>query len=105
MAENTTSKSSVQGEKVRTKILDFELTKGGVVEYTLEDGTLVRLQPRLEQALQEIDEDGKPISNQQGMPVYHFNFGIQTQIIPKNRTIYIPKPPDPTSTQQSRMVV
>ena len=105
MTENPSSKSSVQGEKLRTKILDFELTKGGIVEYTLEDGTVVRLQPRLEQALQEIDENGKPIFNQQGMPVYHFNFGVQTQIIPKNRTIYIPKPPGPASTPPSRMTV
>ena len=105
MTENVKSKSLVQGDKVKTKILDFEVTKGGAVEYTLEDGTVVRLQPRLEQVLQEIDEDGKPIVNQQGMPVYHFNFGIQTQIIPKNRTIYIPKPPSPTSSPPSRMVV
>ena len=105
MAENPTSKSSVQGEKVRIKILDFELTKGGVVEYTLEDGTLVRLQPRLEQVLQEIDENGKPIFSQQGMPAYHFNFGMQTQVIPKDRTIYISKPSGPRSSPPSTMTV
>lgn len=105
MTDNPDSKSPVKGDKLRTRIMDFELTKGGVVEYTLEDGTTIRLQPRLEQALQEIDEDGKPVFNQQGMPIYHFNFGIQTQVIPKNRTVYIPKPPGPGNTPPSRMTV
>jgi len=99
------SKPSAQGEKVRTKIMDFELTKGGVVEYTLENGTVIRLQPRLEQILQEIDEEGKPVSNLQGMPVYHFNIGMQSQVIPKDRTIYIPKRPGPASTPPTSMTV
>jgi len=101
----TETKSPIPSDKVRTKIMDFELSKGGAVEYALEDGTIIRLQPRLEQALQEIDENGKPILNQQGMPVYHFNFGIQTQIIPRNRTLYIPKPPSQPNAPPSGMTV
>ena len=79
--------------KIKVKILDYKLTRGGITEYTLEDGTIVRLEPRLQNVLQEIDEQGIPVLNPQEIPIYHFNFGVQTQVIPKNRTIYLTKPP------------
>ena len=91
--------------KIRVKILDYQLTRGGITEYTLEDGTIVRLEPRLQNVLQEIDEQGTPVLNRQGIPVYRFNFGVQTQVIPKNRTIYITKPPRPPTTPPSGMMV
>ena len=95
-----------QAENVKVKILDFQLTKGGAIEYTLEDGTIVRLQPQLTQVLKQIDEDGNPVLNSQGTPIYHFSFGIQTQVIPKDRTIYVPKPPSsPQATPPATMTV
>jgi hypothetical protein len=91
--------------KIKVKILDYQLTRGGITEYTLEDGTIVRLEPRLQNVLQEIDEQETPVLNRQGIPVYHFNFGVQTQVIPKNRTIYLTKPPRPSKTPPSGMTV
>ena len=88
------------------RMLEFELTKGGTTEYTLEDGTVVRLTPNLNQALVQIDEKGKPLLGPQGMPNYHFSFGIQSQIIPKDRTLYIPKPKgSPVGSPPSTMTV
>jgi len=51
------------------------------------------------------DETGNPIYNNQGIPIYHFKFGIQTQVIPKNRTIYITRPPKPRKTPPTGMTV
>jgi len=100
-----TFRPPAQGEKVKARILDFELTKGGTTEYTLEDGTVVRLTPQLNQVLMQVDEKGDPILGPQGIPIYNFNFGIQTQVIPKNRTLYVPKPSHPPGTPPSSMTV
>ena len=98
-------KPETRDNKIKVKILDFKLTKGGVIEYTLEDGSIVRVEPRLQNVLQQIDETGKPIYNNQGIPIYHFKFGMQTQVIPKNRTIYISRPPKPRKTPPTGMTV
>lgn len=98
-------KPETRDNKIKVKILDFKLTKGGVIEYTLEDGSIVRVEPRLQNVLQQIDEMGKPIYNNQGIPIYHFKFGMQTQVIPKNRTIYITRPPKPRKTPPTGMTV
>jgi len=101
-----TFRPPAQGEKVKARILDFELTKGGTTEYTLEDGTIVRLTPQLNQVLMQVDERGDPVLSPQGIPIYNFNFGIQTQVIPKNRTLYVPKPHGPPpGTPPSSMTV
>jgi len=106
MTENIHSSSTTTQGKVKVRMLEFELTKGGSTEYTLEDGTIVRLTPQLNQALVQIDERGEPLLGSQGIPSYHFNFGIQTQVVPKNRTLYIPRPPgSPSGTPPSTMTV
>ncbi len=106
MAESISPSSPSTQGKVKARMLEFQLTKGGTTEYTLEDGTVVRLTPNLNQALVQIDEDGKPILGPQGIPNYHFNFGIQSQIIPRDRTLYIPKPKaSPAGSPPSTMTV
>lgn len=86
MTENT---KNIQ--KSRVRILDFTEKRSGVTEYVLEDGTTVRLQPRLEQAVILVDDNDTPVLNEMGSPTYNFQFKLEPKVIPKNKIIYIPK--------------
>lgn len=78
-------------DKVRVKILDFQITKTGSMEYVLEDETTVKFTPQLNQVLVQIDEKGEIIQGPNGMPIFSFSFGVQAQVFPKNRTLYVAK--------------
>ena len=81
------SKSDV----IRMRIIDFQAAKQGSMEYVLEDESSVRLTPQLSQVLVQVDDEGNIILGANGMPIFTFSFDVQTQVIPRNRTIYVPR--------------
>ena len=100
-----TLRTPIPADRVKVKILDFQLTRGGTVEYTLDDKNVVKLTPQLNQVLVQIDEAGEIVLGPNGMPIYNFSFGVQTQVIPEKRTMYVPKPPSTAGTPPSSMTV
>ena len=94
-----------QQDKILVKILDFTINRGGSMEYALEDATVVKFTPQLSQVLVQIDEKGDIILGPTGMPVYSFTFGVQTQVIPKNRTLYIARQQPSVGTTTSSITL
>jgi hypothetical protein len=94
-----------QPDKILVKILDFTINRGGSMEYALEDDTVVKFTPQLSQVLVQIDEKGDSILGPTGMPVYSFTFGVQTQVIPKNRTLYVAKQQPSVGTTTSSITL
>ncbi|MCJ7610534.1 hypothetical protein MUP00_12880 [Candidatus Bathyarchaeota archaeon] len=94
-----------QPDKILVKILDFTINRGGSMEYALEDATVVKFTPQLSQVLVQIDEKGDIILGPTGMPVYSFTFGVQTQVIPKNRTLYIARQQPSVGTTTSSITL
>jgi len=92
-------------DKILVKILDFAINRGASMEYALEDGTVVKLTPQLSQVLVQIDEKGDILSGPTGMPVYSFTFGVQTQVIPKNRTLYVARQQPSVGTTTSSITL
>ncbi len=80
-----------QADIVKAKILDFQITRAGSMEYILEDETAVRFTPQLSQVLVQVDEDGNIVTGPNGTPIFTFSFNVQTQVMPKNRTLFVPR--------------
>ena len=87
VAESQALKSDV----VRMRIVDFQASKAGSMEYLLEDETSVRLTPQLSQVLAQVDDEGNIILGPNGMPIFTFSFEVQSQVVPRNRTVYVPR--------------
>ncbi len=87
VAESQALKSDV----VRMRIVDFQASKAGSMEYVLEDETSVRLTPQLSQVLAQVDDEGNIILGPNGMPIFTFSFDVQSQVVPRNRTVYVPR--------------
>lgn len=64
------------GSVIRGILTDFEVIKEEWNEYTLEDGTNLRVKTVLVRALQLIDDDGQPRRTPDGDPEIFINTSI-----------------------------
>jgi hypothetical protein len=99
------TRTAPKSDRILGKILDFAINRGGSMEYALEDETVVKFTPQLNQVLVQIDEKGDIIPGPTGMPVYSFTFGVQTQVIPKNRTLYVARQQPSVGTTTSSITL
>ena len=102
-AETIVAPQDLKSDVVRMRIIDFQATKAGSMEYVLEDETAVRLSPQLSQVLAQVDDEGNIVLGPNGMPVFTFSFDVQTQVIPRNRTVYVSKQ-QPTNGKTSSTI-
>jgi hypothetical protein len=89
--ETVPASQALKSDVVRMRIIDFQAAKAGSMEYVLEDETSVRLTPQLSQVLAQVDDEGNIMLGSNGMPIFTFSFDMQTQVIPRNRTVYVPR--------------
>jgi len=102
-SETVVDTQSLKSDVVRMRIIDFQATKAGSMEYVLEDETAVRLSPQLSQVLAQVDDEGNIVLGPSGMPIFTFSFDVQTQVIPRNRTVYVPRK-EPTNGKTSSVI-
>ena len=70
-------KMTINGKTVEAQPLDFEIGREEWNEYKLLDGGVVRVKLVATRILQVVDEDGKPVHNQDGS----LQYGVQSRVI------------------------
>jgi hypothetical protein len=74
-------------------MLDFTVLKVEGSEFKLEDGTIIRVTPVLNDVNVTLDDNGNISLQENGLPAYNFNMGFNLKVLPRNREMFIPKPP------------
>lgn len=75
-------------EQTKFKQLSVKLVGSNVVNYRLEDETLVKVHVELTRVGVAIDR-----MNPDGTPIYNFSANLRFEPITKNKTFYAPLPP------------
>lgn len=78
-------------EQIKFRILSAKLVGSNVVNYRLEDGTLVKIHVDLARVGVAVDRKAPD-----GSPLYNFNINPRIEIEPKDKTYFAPSPPIPT---------
>lgn len=84
-------------EQTRFRILSAKLVGSNVVNYRLEDETLVKIHVEMIRAGVAID-----CKAPDGSPIYNFNINPRVEIIPKDKTFLAPKPQMPTRSGNAK---
>ncbi|MDQ1280166.1 MAG: hypothetical protein QG670_1429 [Thermoproteota archaeon] len=93
-SEHPTMKPINQVGKVRVRVLDFDVVKTAVTEFKLEDGSTLRVTPKLNDVNVVLDENGNVKLAENGLPTYNFQIGFDIRILPKSREAFISTPPE-----------
>lgn len=87
----------VSEEQIKFKMLSSKLVGSNVVNYRLEDGTLVKIHVDLARVGVAIDRKAPD-----GSPIYNFNINPRIEIEPKDKTFFAPSPPMPTRSVNAK---
>ena len=78
-------------EQIKFKLISAKLVGSNVVNFRLEDETLVKVHVELGRAGVAVDR-----KNPDGTPIYNINANLRIDFEPKDKTFYAPLPPMPT---------
>lgn len=80
-------------EQIKFKQLSVKLVGSNVVNFRLEDETLVKVHVELARVGVAVDR-----KNPDGTPIYNFSAGLRFETQTKDKTFYAPAPPVPTKS-------
>lgn len=78
-------------EQIKFKLISAKLVGSNVVNFRLEDETLVKVHVEFGRVGVAVDR-----KNPDGTPIYNFNANLRVDFEPKDKTFYAPLPPMPT---------
>jgi hypothetical protein len=80
-------------EQIKYKIISAKLVGSNVVNFRLEDETLLKIFVDLTRVGVAIDR-----KSPDGSPMYNININTRVEVVPKDKTYYAPSPPVPTQS-------
>jgi len=80
-------------EQLKFKLISAKLVGSNVVNFRLEDETLVKVHVDLGRVGVAVDR-----KNPDGTPIYNVNANLRVDFEPKDKTFYAPAPPAPTKS-------
>jgi hypothetical protein len=83
-------------DQIKFKQLSVKLVGSNVVNFRLEDETLVKIYVELTRVGVAVDR-----KNPDGTPIYNFSTALRLETQPKDKTFYAPLPPLPTLPTKS----
>jgi hypothetical protein len=84
-------------EQIKFRQLSVKVVGSNVVNFRLEDETLVKVYVELTRVGVAVDR-----KNPDGTPIYNFNAGMRFETQTKDRTFYAPLPPIPTKSTHDK---
>lgn len=78
-------------DQIKFKLVSAKLVGSNVVNFRLEDETLVKVHVELARVGVAVDR-----KNPDGTPIYNVNANLRMDFEPKDKTFYAPIPPVPT---------
>ncbi len=78
-------------EQIKFKLISAKLVGSNVVNFRLEDETLVKVHVELGRVGVAVDR-----KNPDGTPIYNVSANLRIDFQPKDKTFYAPSPPMPT---------
>lgn len=84
-------------DQIKYKQLSSKLVGSNVVNFRLEDETLVKVHVELARVGAAIDR-----KNPDGTPLYHFDTNLRFEIQTKDKIFYAPAPPVPTKSTSDK---
>lgn len=84
-------------EQIKYRQISAKLVGSNVVNYRLEDGTLVKIHIELARAGVAVDRKAPD-----GTPLYNFSLNPRIEIETKDKTFYAPAPPIPTQSTANK---
>ena len=80
-------------EQIRYKQISAKLVGSNVVNFRLEDGTLLKIHVELTRVGVAVDRKGPD-----GMPIYNMSINTRPEVETKDKTYYAPPPAMPTQS-------
>ena len=84
-------------EQIKYKLISAKLVGSNVVNFRLEDGSLVKIHVELTRAGVATDRKAPD-----GTPLYNFNFNNRVEVETKEKTFYAPAPAAPTQSKTDK---
>jgi hypothetical protein len=84
-------------DQIKFRQLSVKLVGSNVVNFRLEDGTLVKVHVELARVGVALDR-----KNPDGTPIYNFSAGMRFETLTKDKTFYAPAPPVPTKSASDK---
>lgn len=84
-------------EQIKFKQLSVKPVGSNVVNFRLEDETLVKIHVELARVGVAVDR-----KNPDGTPLYNFATNLRFETVTKDKTFYAPPPPQPTQSTSSK---
>lgn len=84
-------------DQIKFKMLSSKLVGSNVVNFRLEDETLVKVYVELGRVGVAVDR-----KNPDGTPIYNVNANLRFSFVTKDKTFYAPAPPVPTKSTSDK---
>jgi hypothetical protein len=84
-------------EQIKFKMISAKLIGSNVVNFRLEDETLLKVHVELRRVGVAVDR-----KNPDGTPIYNINANLGMEFVPKDKTFYASLPPVPTKAMRDK---
>jgi hypothetical protein len=84
-------------EQIKFKLISAKLVGSNVVNFRLEDETLLKVHVEIGRIGVAVDR-----KNPDGTSIYNINANLRMEFVPKDKTFYAPLPPVPTKATRDK---